>query len=256
MGEVGTDTLVIFDMDNTLVMSAYPHFQRPLYKKMPSLKLFKKQLPEEDQGTFISFMLLNNPLKVPDPGFPSFVKALQERGAKVVVATASATGSLLNAGAIPSLRWQALYKLGYDFSRSFPKVDTHYFTNIPSRFGRASLFYKGLLLSNGRGNKASVVGAFLSWLKWTPAKVIFVDDTRSNVASMADFFAKNYPQVPFFGFTYHRPMKDFSVPLTEKETLAAWQKEWKTYLANKAHSAAYGDANAVSSTRNVSAKVG
>lgn len=253
MGEVNPDTLAVFDMDNTLAMSSYPQFQHHFYKKIDALRRFKKQLPEEDQGTFISFVLLNNPLKVPDPGFPLLVKALQARGAKVVVATASATGPLLMKGLIPALRWRALYKLGYDFSLSFPKLDTHYFTNIPLRFGRASLFYKGLLLSNGRGNKATLVGAFLSWLKWQPSKVIFVDDSHSNVAAMSDFFAKNYPQVPFLGFTYHREAKDVSAAPTETETLASWQKEWKTYLAIKEHSGGHGEANAILPTRNVSA---
>jgi len=71
------------------------------------------------------------------------------------------------------------------------------------------MFYKGILLTNWINNespeKGPVLGAFLDKIAWQPSKVLFFDDSKYNIESVAQEMTKR--GINYQGYWYHAEAK-------------------------------------------------
>lgn len=146
------ETLVIFDMDNTLFIIANNKTVTDLNKKL-TLLLVEKEMIE-------------------------VIKNLQERNIKVMALTAVGASRELR-------RWRVrnLNQIGLDFSTSFDLQEAEFY-KLPYCRNIHSAFYQGVLCT-AHNPKGSVLIAFLSMIGWRPAKVIFFDDRIQQCVAVA-----------------------------------------------------------------------
>lgn len=151
------ETLVIFDMDNTLFTIANNKAVTDLNQPLNLLLVEEKMI--------------------------EVIKNLQERKVKVMALTAVGASRELR-------RWRVrnLNQIGLDFSTSFDLQEVEFY-KLPYCRNIYSAFYQGVLCT-AHNPKGSVLIAFLSTIDWRPAKVIFFDDQFSRCVDVAHEMAE------------------------------------------------------------------
>lgn len=203
------DTLVVFDIDNTLLYSPITYFQ-PWFHDTEIGKQFwsqirdhenSKQNPLEYRKTISAKGFIRNPHALLEPNLAlKIIQELQNKGIKVIALTNFRTGSF-GGDIIPSLpqwRYDRLSSLGINLSSSFSKQKI-VLTNLTSKSGGNPQYYKGILLTDGLA-KGPVLEEFLKLVEFEPKKILFIDDRPDYVESVKDF-AANY-SITFRGYIY------------------------------------------------------
>lgn len=179
--------LVVFDVDRVLIVDKSAILQdHKLFESLIESRL--KKLPDQQRHALGSLFRREGKRKVVDEKTPVMIKKLQNNGVKVIALTALNSGSF---GAIKKLedwRIEDLKSLGFDFSSAFkldeplllhPKRPTS--GNKPLK---PCIAKQGILFS-GRYEKGEALEYFLTTLGWKPRRVIFVDDDKERVESVA-----------------------------------------------------------------------
>jgi hypothetical protein len=201
--QADAETLLCFDMDNTLVMPKNPAFRRGIYQETPALDAYKKKLPAEKLAIFLPYLLLAYPSVPTEKSFPERVQRLTARQVPVLSLTGSNTQDLLARGFVPQIRYTILQGLGYPVTHFFAAHQTDLvFRQLPQRRGTFPAYYKGILASNGRANKPQALEALLQTTKLQPKRIIFMDDEVSNVTALAEYFTTHYPEIELIGLHY------------------------------------------------------
>ncbi|MFH0898372.1 MAG: DUF2608 domain-containing protein [bacterium] len=202
------DTLVIFDVDDTLTYNVNVPFQ-PWFLKTDAGKKFYAQLEKHSQSKkdprdYEKHILGNRLLKFTNQPLESniveIIRKLQNRGIKVIALTHANTGSL-GRTIIPSLpkwRYEKLRDVGIDFSSSFEQQEIP-LTNLTSQANRHPLFYRGIVMTDDFP-KGEVLAEFLDVTKLEPKKVIFIDDRIHYVQSVHNEMQKR--GIDFKGYVY------------------------------------------------------
>ncbi|MBI2706831.1 MAG: SEL1-like repeat protein [Proteobacteria bacterium] len=162
-----SDALVIFDLDETLV----------IYRD--------ESLPPVLTESFT----------------PTLIRNLQEKGIKTIALTNSMT--FLNPGdsSQEEFRYKELLKVGIDFSKSFQ--DFFIFNNLPLFEGHYPLLSKGIIYTNTIP-KGEVLSAFLEKMKDSlkPSLIIFFDDRLHNILDIKKVAEEK--NIKYIGFFYNR----------------------------------------------------
>lgn len=227
-----SEILFVFDLDRTLIHPNHPatclsgiaKFNKTYQEITGNLPKPKKELLQ----THVYFF--NGSCLVQD-NIPSILSELEKDGVKSIVLTATRPGQLLNTGKLKEeVRFAQLKSLNIDFSRSFTNCEKLSLTDIQSSDNRNSLWYKGLLLSNGDDRKGDTL---VSWLRkfygdpLTLKAVCFVDDTKGNLEGVEIALKKSFPMIEYIGIEYKAHLNLFSKPehtLTEKSFKDFWEK--------------------------------
>ncbi len=223
LDKADSNTLVIFDVDDTLTHDVSVPFQRWFLETNEGKQFLKeihdhvasKENPQEyDKQIRAKYMLkhTNQPL---ESIIGSMIKKLQDRGIKIIALTYYMTGGMAK-GIIPSLpqwRYNKLKEVGIDFSSSFPEQEI-IFSHLTSDAGRHPVYYNGILLTD-KFSKGEVLGAFLDKIDWKPGNVIMFDDNPDKLTSVQDELKKR--AIPFQGFVYKA--RDFLPHVIDKAVL-------------------------------------
>ncbi|EFB41392.1 DUF2608 domain-containing protein [Parachlamydia acanthamoebae] len=199
---IGQDSLVLFDVDDTLIVSK-DHILRPAARHI-WFQLAKKTLenpaivpPGKHDGDYFFGQILSAiEYEIVDPKVVDIIHSLQQRHIKTIAFTRMGTGPC---GAISSMEdWRIahLKKFCLDFSQALPEFQN---LKIQVPGNQASLFKQGILCSNKQA-KGPVFIAFLNSIGWKPSKVIFIDNSFDYLKSVED--ALEGTGIEFIGFHY------------------------------------------------------
>ena len=186
------NTLVVFDIDNTLIVPETPAFQIPhVNLKKTLLKHIVPHWTEDEFGIAISIISLEGIGILLDENTPKIIDNLQEKGVKCIALTALSTGHYEGFKDIFTHRANQLKKHEIDFSNSSPHTDYVVFKHLKEEIGSYPASRDGIVMSNGEINeKGDVLLAYLDEAKWSPQFVLFVDDRKSHVENMSSILDK------------------------------------------------------------------
>ncbi|MDF2578242.1 MAG: hypothetical protein K0S74_1726 [Chlamydiales bacterium] len=189
--EADVDTLVIFDVDYTLI-AARDLFGRPKahQARKTAYAYFKEKHGSERLEHLFSLLLLNIPNFLIEPSAKVIIDELHQRKIPVIALTAISNqpvGGLSN-----PLEWriQDLKNLGLNFS----------FHDLPLiTWGDDSAAGQGVILS-GKQSKGLALLHFLEQIPWQPKTIIFIDDGLNYLKSMEQVCLEK--EIKFIGFQY------------------------------------------------------
>jgi hypothetical protein len=205
---IDPQTLVIFDIDDTLLAPENIQFQK-WFLKTKKGQMFDKAIethvktqenPTEYGKVLEAKSMRNSQPILIEPINADIIHELQNQNIKTIALTHCSTGSA-GRDIIPSLpkwRYEKLKNNGIDFSPSFGSQEI-VFEHMTSKVGRHPVFYKGILLTDAF-SKGEVLSAFLNRVNWKPKKVIFFDDGLKYLTSVKDEIKKH--NIPFQGYLY------------------------------------------------------
>ncbi|MFC1842924.1 DUF2608 domain-containing protein [Candidatus Dependentiae bacterium] len=217
LDQADKDTLIIFDVDDTLTYKAANIIFQPWFRKTEEGKKFWAQVikhsksqenPLDSKLHVLIKRMINNVDQPIEPGVVNLIKTLQGRGLTVIALTHCITG-FVGGTLIQKLRYEKLLEVGIDFSSSFEQKEVC-LTHLTSHANRHPLFYNGILLTDAFA-KGPVLAEFLDVMQLKPKKVIFFDDNESYVKSVQEEMKKR--GIIFKGFVYRAidklPPQDF-----------------------------------------------
>ena len=196
-------TLVLFDVDDTLIMPASRIFR-------PKLQLENKdwvnammaqafQKAKKPDNFYIDIWMMKELPFVIEPSIIETIKVLQDRGVMVLALTRLDTGSSALIQSIPEWRLSTLKKIGIDFNRISVPKDMVFDELTKDTEGNFPILYQGMLCC-GAASKGDVLNAFLDHVSWKPDKVIFFDNDMKYLESVAQELRKR--NIPFYGYHY------------------------------------------------------
>jgi len=178
--EVGPGTLVVFDIDNTLLESAQTlgsdqwfdaHIEELTEKYSDKEKAFN-----ETSNLWIRLQQVTNMQPV-EAITPSLVRNLQNRGIVVMALTA-------RPWEVASVTNEHLNRAGIDLTRTSPKAEVEHYTN-------------GIVFA-GRAKKGDVLKSFLAEVGLSPRKIVFVDDKAKHTVTVdASLSTLDVPHIEF-----------------------------------------------------------
>ena len=180
------DTLVLFDVDQTLITPNDP-ILKPKYDKLLDEIMGGKKFITDDSGEtryIFREILMHAPHSLIDPKSLVLVQKLQAKGIPVIAFSAAPGGKIGQVNSFVDWRINELYHFGFDFQTSFPHIQT---LELPKDLDlEFPPIYKSGVLITSLHDKGPVLLNFFKASNWTPKKVIFVDDQMSNIRSVVE----------------------------------------------------------------------
>lgn len=175
--DLPTDALVLFDIDDTLIVPV-DEILKPINEK-----LFD-QLTDHvrDRDVWLDIHLQAPQIPVDKRSFP-LIAQLQQKGIATIAFTAVK-------GKIPHYElpcdWRIIQLLqhGFDFTSAFPEVP-HIHIPLQNNTGDIPMYKSGVLFS-ALHPKGPILIAFLKEINFVPSKVVFVDDILDNILSVTE----------------------------------------------------------------------
>ena len=197
------NTLVLFDVDDTLIVHASVLFRPKTFNNDPSDRWLKELTSTVFANTkkpvhyYLSILESQEVRLLIEKSIIQTIASLQKRGVKVLALTALWTGAYFTIPSVPEWRFNQLKELGIDFSKTrFPDM---IFTELPADEDHFPMLYHGILCTI-QASKGLVLTTFLDRVKWRPNQVIFFDDSMERVESVAREMQKR--RIPFQGYLY------------------------------------------------------
>ncbi len=201
LNEIDEQTLVLFDMDDTLTdstISMGSGIWRQYMRKqlVPEYDIRSDQNPHDILAHRAASEV---PVKPVEEDLVPLIHDLQSRQIAVFCLTKRGHQRWYSSTieGIDLLSKQQLHSIGIDFSRS----------QLPDAFRHldTTLFYHGIFLASGT-NKGPFLENILNKTGYLPAKVIFVDDKMDDVKSVEETL--NAMGIPNACYWYHRADSD------------------------------------------------
>ncbi len=167
-------TLVVFDLDNTLMHPAQELGNDQWFRHCVKVYLSQgESLQNAIEQTVSKYLAILNLTRMQhvDPGAVEVIEEIQERGYHVMGLTARGI-SLARATTLQ------LGSLGFDLKLTSPTSEHIYFMHE-----QGILFREGVLFCSGV-HKGTCLTKFLSLINMQPEKIVFVDDKASHVAEV------------------------------------------------------------------------
>lgn len=221
--------LVAADVDFTLLIPDHPAAQLPHYKKYKEAlgKLFKElELTPEQIDQVLTLAIHSVPHKIGDTHAKELIGSLQARGIPVIVATALLAGPQPYLPVRPEVwRVEQLASLGFDFS-GLIEEEEFVLNDIAPHANNQPVFYQGALLTNGeqgKHNKGSALGSFITRSGLQPQIVILIDDNKKHAEVIAQTMAQKHPNVTFYFILYTGLIDYAPIPISETDFLNFWR---------------------------------
>ena len=187
---IPSDTLVIFDVDETLIK---PVDNYALNELKPEVKEFRQQTFPKDQHDLLHGIMLSQAARpLIEPYIVNVVNKLKERGTSVIACTAMHTGKKATFDRFEIWRYNQLKSVG--FKGSFEDQDIAF-----SGFKSKPIFYQGILAAD-RETKGATIGAFLDYMHLHPKKIIMFDDRTDHLKTIQNECCKR--KIEFVGYNY------------------------------------------------------
>jgi hypothetical protein len=183
LDSLGPDDLVVFDVDDVLIMQEDAILQKEHSDTLHAL-LYKHlvALDEKTQEKIISLLYMDAKRCLIEPNVLHLITSLHERQIKTIALTATRIGSFSDVGSIQDWRIHDLQTLGIQFDQSFNQFPFFVLDEIHSD-APSPVFKSGILFS-ALYAKGKVLEAFLKKVSFTPKTVVFFDDRIENVYSV------------------------------------------------------------------------
>lgn len=170
-----TDTLVIFDINNTLIV--------PEDRVVRSFKNILLQACEEASEQYNkeylhSKILLRMRFCLVDPNSIPLIQSLQQRNIKTIGCTALRVGPYGMVSSLEDWRIESLQQLHVSFSSVSEKK--YLKIGVERSF---VLFKHGVLFANGL-TKGKALTAFLKTIGWRPQRILFLDASLNNLEAV------------------------------------------------------------------------
>lgn len=201
-------TLVIFDIDNTIVqtptsLASDQWVYANIDQKMKSGDSMHTAL----EKTLAIYYLIQSHiwLVTIEPCIVALIKGLQERKISVIALTARNVF-------IAHRTLEQLERLGIDFSRTSPQRHFCYHE------GDLPILYTNGIIFAGNHDKGAILRAWLTQMNFRPTKIIFIDDKLKNVY-LIQHALETTPE-SFIGIRYGRldkQVKEFDMQEAERE---------------------------------------
>lgn len=185
---LGESDLVVFDMDDVLIVTvdAILHYKSEEIRTSLHSR-YMAHLPHAQQQLLYSYIWTTAQTTLVESHVADLIKAMQNRGIKVIVLTAAPVGSLGIIEDTVTLRIRELNDKGIDLSTAFPETASFALEEIHLGHG-APAYRQGVILSS-QFPKGDVLAAFLKKIAWNPRRLIFIDDRMTNVESVESSLA-------------------------------------------------------------------
>ena len=198
------DTLVIFDIDNTIAEVSMGIEPWIWYK---TKDLVKKGLSWEEAFHLvlsIYFLLTKYTTLIPLDNSPVIVNDLQQKGYRVIALTNRSIP-------VVDRTIKRLGALGIDFSKNslYSKV-------LELNLGYVGVYSKGIIFT-GSNDKGEQLFLFLKKINYTPKKIIMFDDKIKNIKSVEKAAKKHNVEYVGIRFSLNdQKKKDFDPKVAEK----------------------------------------
>lgn len=218
------DTLVVFDVDRTLVImgdQALKGGKSGLKKRLRTYPAYQ-ELSLEEQQNLMSIVILKANHTIIENESLNLIRELQNRNIKTIFCTTLETGSF---GIIPDMvQWRidSLKHLGLDFSPSFAEIPEIVF--FPGE-NNTPVFKDGALIS-GKRDKGEMLRLFFERINWTPKKIVMIDDLPLQIESVRKEFENSSIEVTCFLYNY---IVEFLKDQVVDETLVDFQLQSLIY---------------------------
>lgn len=192
------NTLITFDVDNTLIMSADPqqfsyNFSNiPLAAKIYAVLRYPSLITHYEYAT--SLLFAQSPRKVTEPVIVSIINQLKQQ-CTVVGLTSMESGHWGTIESMPKWRYQMLASMEILFS----DVPDQTFDQLRVRRGTHPVLYKGILCTN-QEQKGAVLGTYIDSLENKPTHIISFDDDYDALSSIEKMCNKR--GIAFQGYHY------------------------------------------------------
>ncbi|MFZ0565368.1 MAG: DUF2608 domain-containing protein [Chlamydiales bacterium] len=175
-------TLVIFDVDLTLITPLCPAYQ---YNNVVCYKsvLSRMGWSEDEKKVAINLADLSYKIKLVEPGSVVFIHSLQQQKIPTIALTSVMTGELGKIKDVLSRRKQQLLLFDIDFSKTAPYLPRFQLDNLAPFLGTYPEGASGIICANNQP-KGAVLKSFLKLIDWMPEKVVLIDDMIENLESM------------------------------------------------------------------------
>lgn len=219
-------TLVIFDVDNVLIVPQDPYLQPKARVQFSNIyKELTKVLDEEHMFLFHHIVAIKNKSQLVEPDILNIIQELQQYNVKIIALTGAKTGAVANIiPDVPSWRYNSLKNFGIDFSNTFPKKAQ--FKELKGDdVGNYPSFEYGIVYSYGSMNsKGDVLKCAIKELNWLPKRIIFVDDRLEHINSVYSFLKQENPNIEFIGLHYQGADKIATPELSEAQFIQTISK--------------------------------
>jgi hypothetical protein len=227
----GSESLIVFDIDETLTIPDHPAFQRANFEvHRPVIREVIHKLDPQKRTLLINtIFLVSKPLLIEEKT-PSLIRAWQKQGIKTMALSSAMSGKIEDVDLL-EMRLNNFEKIGIDFSSTFPNHEELVFSDHNVYYGSSSRFRKGVLHTNSchqttssKPEKGEILIRFLKEVNCTPKKIFFADDKLELLQEVEKTLREIYPGVKFIGFHYQGALHFPTKILDAEELKADWEK--------------------------------
>jgi len=181
VGGFNSDTLVLFDVDNTLIMLSDAVLQ-PQGKQLSKSLISKIQnwtnTIKYPDGFLLGKVLLAAKWDVVDPKNVPLIQQLQERNIPVLAFTGAGTKKVGEIESFADFRIEQLERHGFNFKKTLNLPDDFQFAN--------EVLLKSGVLFCSEQSKGDVLKTFLKEFQLSPQKIVFIDDRKDFIESVEE----------------------------------------------------------------------
>ncbi len=209
----GRNTLVIFDVDNVLIMPTdeYTLSRHPYRKKL--WKEIKARHSKEEMRIIYGITSSKAKWQLVDPEITHIFKDLQKRKIPSIALSSIFTGKFGVIDKLEDWRIKQLQKLGFDFTTLSPINKDLYIKELEEQDGTPML--KSGVILTAQIDKAKILEYILNHYKYYPKSIIFIDDQLSNLESLEKMCSKL--NIKYYGIHYTAVSK-MQKPVIDEQT--------------------------------------
>lgn len=172
-------TLVLFDVDETII-TIPDRFDFTLPFRLQILWHFPQFIYTQNWEYIYSKLWQQAQFMLVEPMVVQLINELKSHGCIVLGLTSMESGTYGAIANMPEWRFNTLTDFGIQFSQQF---GNYTFTNLASYRSNYPILYKGILCANQQ-SKGDVLSAFLKQSGLQPNKIIFFEDSMTNLQSI------------------------------------------------------------------------
>ncbi len=209
--QADSDTLVIFDVDDVLIMPTDEFaFKPPVRNEL--VKQLKRKYSKDQLKDLWSIIFERRNVKLVDPSLLKMIRDLEARKIPTVALTSWWTGIYGKISRMEDLRFKDLDQVGISFTRTSPFKEEMTFPEFKTEDGIPMVKF-GVILT-ALSDKGSILKLALQRAKLLFKKIIFIDDDLRNLQSVEKICHEM--GIGFQGFQY-TAVNLVPLPKLEKE---------------------------------------
>lgn len=193
------DTMVIFDIGNVLVEKTNVAENRAMDGDLALPDILKICFqPGINSKNSCFDNACKRRFKLVDDKIPTIIKKLKEQEIKVIALTSSFSGTVSSINNYDDWLIRLLNIFDINFNSSFSQPNVISFS-VHVLDGYRPTYNSGIVFAS-KINKGTVFKAFLAFKEFKPDKVIFIDDSKSNLEAVKQ--VADELNIPFLGLHY------------------------------------------------------